>query len=89
MIQAEPFMHRFVDSKPVEVPDEEMQVLEWLHEMVRNEFEHFIPKLYLVSQDLLLNASRISIELSQKLLFESGLMLEILLPENLKILSNK
>jgi hypothetical protein len=83
MVQAEPFMHQLVDSKPLEVPDEDMRVLEWLHEMVRNEFEHFIPKLYLVSEDSLLKGTKISIEISQKLLFETGLMLEITLPEQL------
>lgn len=70
-IQAECFMSRNFNSKPIQVSDKEMQVLEWLHEEIRNEFEHFIPKLYYVPIPDLLSASRVCLNLSFKLLFES------------------
>jgi hypothetical protein len=82
-IQAKAFMREF-GSNPIEVSDEEMQILEWLHGAVRNKIEHFIPTTYTAPKVLLLKASKISIELSQRLLFKSGRMLEIPLPENLK-----
>jgi len=70
-IQAECFMSRYVGSKPIEVSDDEMRVLEWLHENIRNEFEHFIPKLYYVGISELISASLVCLRLSFKLLFES------------------
>ena len=72
-IQATSYMSKYVGSKPIRVPDNEMLVLEWLHENIRNEFEHFIPKLYGVSISDLISASVICLSLSFKL-FESGNM---------------
>ena len=72
MIQAPCFMIRFVYSRIVELSTEDMQHLEWLHEEVRNEFEHFIPKLLLASSEDCLNSAEICIKTTSKLLFESG-----------------
>jgi hypothetical protein len=72
MIQAPCFMIRFVHSRIVELSTEDMQCLEWLHEEVRNELEHFIPKLLLASPEDCLNSAEICIKTTSKLLFESG-----------------
>lgn len=72
MIQAEAYMKQYYMSKSVAVSDAEMYTLEWLHERVRNEFEHFVPKLFLVHRDSCLGAAGICLKLSKELLFESG-----------------
>jgi hypothetical protein len=38
-------MGQFVHSAVVPVCDEDMKTLEWLHEEIRNEYEHFIPSI--------------------------------------------
>lgn len=71
MIQTECFMGRFVHSRWRLIRDANMEHLEWLHEGVRNEYEHFVPKLYVApSRDLLLAAS-ICITASDDVIFES------------------
>jgi hypothetical protein len=72
MIQTPCFMHRFVHSRFVSVSAEEMQSIEWLHEAIRNEFEHFVPKLLLVSSGECLNAAEICAKLAKNLLCDSG-----------------
>lgn len=72
MIQTECFMGRFVYSKVVPISDKDMKVLESLHEEIRNEYEHFIPKSYIASAQELIEASELCLNLSVKLLFESG-----------------
>jgi len=72
MVQTECFMKRYVMSTPVVVSDADAKTLEWLHEWVRNEFEHFVPKGLLVSTDDCLTAAGICLALSQELLFRSG-----------------
>lgn len=84
MIQAEPFMHQYVDSRCVKVTDKEMQTLEWLHREIRNEFEHFVPKFYLAAETDLLNASKICLTIARELLFECGLILQPFLPNTLE-----
>ncbi len=49
MIQAPCFMLQYTHSAVVSVSDTEMQLLEWLHEKIRNDFEHFMPKTLRVS----------------------------------------
>ncbi|KPL03693.1 MAG: hypothetical protein AMJ73_05705 [candidate division Zixibacteria bacterium SM1_73] len=71
-IQTECFMHRYVMSKSIQVSNDEMKLLEWLHEAVRNEFEHFIPKLYSVFILDLIKSSLFALQLSYRLIFESG-----------------
>ena len=71
MIQTPCFINRYSYSKAVSVPDAEMQLLEWLHENIRNDFEHFIPKTLLASSDDCLRASEACLRISSALLTES------------------
>jgi len=72
MIQSPCFMNRFVHSHFISVSIEEMQCLEWLHEEIRNEFEHFIPKLLLASTEDCLSVAKICIRTTSKLFYDSG-----------------
>ena len=49
-----------------------MQLLEWLHEKIRNDFEHFIPKTLLVSSDACLRVSGICLRLAIDILTKSN-----------------
>ena len=77
MIQSECFMKRSFISKTIFVPDEEMKALEWLHENVRNEYEHFKPELYGAPIFDLGKTSIISLILTKKLIFETGNVREL------------
>ena len=70
-VQTVCFMCQYVNSKPIQITNDDMLLLEWLHEQIRNEFEHFVPKLYSVHKEDLINSSALCLELSFKLLFES------------------
>ncbi len=70
-VQTKCFMSQYFDSKPIQINDNEVALLEWLHEEIRNEFEHFIPKLYSVSTSDSIASSILCLELTFKLLFES------------------
>ena len=72
MIQTECFMSMYIHSKVLCVTDDEMRTLEWLHESIRNEYEHFVPKIYSALPSELLNASHIALEHARFLLFDSG-----------------
>lgn len=72
MIQAPCFMLRYSHSTVVSVSDSEMQSLEWLHERIRNDFEHFIPKTLLASRDDCLRASEICLRLAIDILAKSN-----------------
>ena len=72
MIQAECFMSRMVVARPVVVSDGDMRTLEWLHDSIRNEFEHFMPKLYGADLGDLKRGAKISVELSLRLVTQSG-----------------
>ncbi len=72
MIQTECFMKKSFLSKYIFIPDDEMKVIEWLHENVRNEYEHFKPKLYTALISDLGKAAIISLTLTKKLIIESG-----------------
>lgn len=85
MIQTPCFMHRFVHSRFVPVSAEEMQSLEWLHEDIRNEFEHFVPKLLLASSGECLNAAEVCAKLAKSLLCDSGNVIH----ESLEVLSQE
>jgi hypothetical protein len=72
MIQTECFMHKFIYSKSIMISNEDMITFEWLHENIRNEYEHFIPKLYWAPVYDLLWAVERCLSVSKELLFESG-----------------
>jgi len=65
-------MGGFVHSRPIPVSDEDMSRLEWLHEEVRNEYEHFVPKFYLASADDLLRAAETCLCVTHEILFSSN-----------------
>lgn len=71
MIQADCFMIRSHGSISAQINDEELRLLEWLHENVRNEFEHYIPKLYWVGTPSLIAASHLALRITQWLLRDS------------------
>jgi hypothetical protein len=72
MIQSECFMQQFVKSNVVAVFDDEMKALEWLHEDIRNEYEHFVPSGYSAPVRSLVRVSILGLRLSSQVLFESG-----------------
>jgi hypothetical protein len=72
MIQAPCFMLRYSHSAVVSISDAEMQLLEWLHEGIRNDFEHFIPKILLASSDDCLRASETCLRLTIDVLTKSN-----------------
>jgi hypothetical protein len=71
MVQADCFMSRTFGARHANVNDQDLQEIEWLHENVRNEFEHYIPKAYYVDRKSLLTASHIALRLTFWLLRES------------------
>ena len=72
MVQSQPFMVRFTCSNVLPVSDEEMKVIEWVHENIRNEYEHFVPKIYSSDQSSLTSGAQLLLDKSEYLLFESG-----------------
>ena len=72
MIQTECFMERSTHSKSIPLPDYNIRTFEWLHERIRNEYEHFVPKYYSASISDLLGAARLSLDVSRRLLLDSG-----------------
>lgn len=75
MIQSECFMHQYVMSRELSISDDEMKMLEWLHEDIRNEYEHFIPKGYLTPTSSLIQVTILSLRISKELLFDSKAVL--------------
>lgn len=71
MIQTECFMRGFIYRKPILISDEDMKTFEWLHEDIRNEYEHFVPKFYRVAVHELLMVTELCLSVSKVLLFES------------------
>ena len=87
MIQAACFMKRYVNSKIIYIENENIKLIEWLHEQIRNEYEHFIPKIYLAPIDDLLHVSGLCVEFSRKLILESGNVIFHNMPyDNIKLL---
>ena len=72
MIQAPCFMHRYVHSEVVSVSDTEMHLLEWLHEEMRNDFDHFIPRNLLVCSDDCRRGAELCLRLALDLLTKSN-----------------
>ncbi len=72
MIQTECFMQQFIHSDVILVSGDDMATLEWLHESIRNEYEHFVPKLYSAPVVRLLTATRVALTVAKKCLFQSG-----------------
>lgn len=81
MIQAEAFMCHYYGSKPLVLRDAEMEMIEEVHKNVRNEFEHFMPKAYLLTKRELIEASILCVSLSKILLFETNPFMRSRLPK--------
>ncbi len=77
MIQTVCCMGRYFHSKPIYISDREMQILDWLHRQVRNEFEHFTPKGYWVCKDSLINSSALALRTAREILHESGTVIPL------------
>jgi hypothetical protein len=72
MIQTECFMRGLIfRNKPIFISDDDMKTFEWLHEDIRNEYEHFVPKFYTVAVHELLMVTELCLSVSKVLLFES------------------
>jgi hypothetical protein len=80
MIQTECFMIHVYRARPVEVSDHELREIEWLHENVRNEFEHYIPKSYYVGIPALVSAAHLALRITDLLLYDSGTVLSHYVP---------
>lgn len=65
-------MGQFTHSKTVPLPDPDMKTCEWLHERIRNEYEHFVPKYYRAPVTDLIASTQLCLDVSKKLLFDSG-----------------
>lgn len=72
MIQSDCFMVHSYGTTSTQISDEELRLLEWLHENIRNEFEHYIPKSYWVGTPGLVAASHLALRITQWLLRDSG-----------------
>ena len=62
-----------------------MKILEWLHENIRNEYEHFVPKLYSAPKSDLIYTSISCCGLSKELLFKSNNIIQDFIPNNLNV----
>lgn len=70
-------MFYYSHSKVVSVSDAEMQLIEWLHVRIRNDFEHFIPKILLASCHDCLRASAVCLRLATDILTKSNNVMPI------------
>jgi hypothetical protein len=72
MIQEPCFMLRYAHSAIVSIPDSKMKLLEWLHENIRNEYEHFMPKTLLASSADCFRAAEVCLRIAHDLLTKSN-----------------
>lgn len=70
-IQSDCFMVHTSGATAAQINDEELRLLEWLHENIRNEFEHYVPKSYWVDTPDLVAASHLALRITQWLLRDS------------------
>lgn len=80
MIQADCFMVRTHLARSARIDDQELREIEWLHENIRNEFEHYIPKSYYVDTPSLISASHLALRITHWLLRDSCTVLNIYIP---------
>lgn len=71
MVQTECFAHQYVHSQEVQFTDEEMKLLEWLHENIRNRYEHFVPMSYSAPIRDLLLAAQVAVSKARASVFDS------------------
>lgn len=71
-IQTECYMDQNVRSKAFLISDEDMKMYEWLHEEIRNNYEHFFPSTHLSPISDLCLSAKLCLTLSKDLLFKSA-----------------
>lgn len=72
MIQCDSFMKDFSSAETINISGEDMSILEWLHEKIRNEYEHFIPKSYGAPINSLIHSSILCLDICKKLLVDTS-----------------
>jgi len=65
------WMRRYVHTKAVKISDEELKLICWLSEEVRNDLIHFIPKSYGIGILSIIEASKVMLKIIDFLVFES------------------
>ncbi len=68
MIQCDYFMKYHTQATTVIINESELKDLEWLHQEIRNKYEHFIPKAYGAPINDLLYVSQICIRICEEIL---------------------
>lgn len=68
MIQCDYFMKYHTQAKTIKISDEELAGLEWLHEEIRNKYEHFVPKSFGAPIYDLLTLANICISICEEIL---------------------
>ena len=68
MIQCDYFMKYYTQANTITISDDELGYLEWLHQEIRNKYEHFVPKSYGAPINELLLASQICIRICEEIL---------------------
>lgn len=84
MIQTQRYMVKLCGAQCAALSDAELREIEWLHEQVRNEFEHYVPKSYTIGGAALVGASALALRIAQWLLFTSGTVHDIFVPHGVE-----
>lgn len=71
MIQCDFFMIYHTQAKTIVISDEELCDLEWLHQSIRNKYEHFVPSAYGAPINDLLFVSLLCNRICQEILVDS------------------
>ena len=72
MIQCDYFMKYFSSAETIVITNDDLAYLDWLHEEIRNEYEHFIPKSYGAPINNLIYSSILCIDICKKLIVETS-----------------
>jgi len=72
MIQCDYFMKYFSSAETIIINNEDLATLDWLHEKIRNEYEHFIPKSYGAPTNDLIYSAIMCLDICNKLLVETS-----------------
>lgn len=89
MIQCDYFMKYYTQAKTIEISDSELADIEWLHQAIRNKYEHFIPKAYGAPITDLLHVSQICIRICKEILINPTNIYFVYEDERFKILIDK
>ncbi|MEJ2613711.1 MAG: hypothetical protein P8Z35_02020 [Ignavibacteriaceae bacterium] len=93
MIQCDYFMKYFSSAETIIINSKDLATLDWLHEKIRNEYEHFIPKAYGAPTNDLLYSAIMCLDICNKLLVETSniylLQLKDRFKKQIKEITNK